>query len=210
MWQGTCFADHKITNNNMNPTRANHAPLPHIVCTVRCGAFLKNLKPMTKLVLIGILILHCSCDFFKIDKCLDQGGSWNYETRECEFSELDFNSNISELELNGTMWYRAGYRGFSGDSLVFTSDNDVRYYMGELSWTFDSKYKMKNDTLIIKTVSAAFEVDDITGLDPDLVQKYVVKEKSLSLVYQANYRKDKWVKVSEVQIGNSIDFQRLN
>ena len=29
-------------------------------------------------------------DFWEIDKCLDSGGSWNYETRECIKCESDF------------------------------------------------------------------------------------------------------------------------
>jgi len=36
------------------------------------------------LFFIGICIFLYMSDFFDIDKCLDGGGRWNYETRECE------------------------------------------------------------------------------------------------------------------------------
>ena len=33
-------------------------------------------------------------DFMKIDSCLDRGGSWNYQTRQCEFED------VSELDVS--------------------------------------------------------------------------------------------------------------
>ncbi len=37
------------------------------------------------LILIGIWTYHKIDQFFKVDSCLDKGGRWNYETKECEF-----------------------------------------------------------------------------------------------------------------------------
>ena len=81
--------------------------------------------------------------------------------------------------------------------------------MGEISWYFDSKYKIKKDTLIIETVTAAFEVNDITGLKPDLMQKYCVKNDSLKLVYLGNWRSDKWVEASQDRFNNINDFNKI-
>lgn len=35
--------------------------------------------------LAALFIVHdCNPDFLSIDSCLDSGGRWNYETRNCE------------------------------------------------------------------------------------------------------------------------------
>jgi hypothetical protein len=42
---------------------------------------------MRKLIIILIITLAAYLyytDFFEIDTCLDHGGSWNYENRECD------------------------------------------------------------------------------------------------------------------------------
>ncbi len=28
-----------------------------------------------------------SCDFWEVDNCLDQGGSWNYQAKECDLDK---------------------------------------------------------------------------------------------------------------------------
>lgn len=38
------------------------------------------------IILTGIWAYPKIDQFFKVDSCLDKGGSWNYETQECEFS----------------------------------------------------------------------------------------------------------------------------
>ncbi len=60
--------------------------------------------------------------------------------------------------------------------------------MCELSWTFNSHYKFEGDTVTIRTVVAAFEVDDTIKLEPDLIQKYALLGDSMKLVYLANRR----------------------
>lgn len=37
------------------------------------------------LILTGIWAYPKIDEFFKVDSCLDKGGRWNYETKECEF-----------------------------------------------------------------------------------------------------------------------------
>lgn len=37
------------------------------------------------LILTGIWVYPKIDQFFKVDSCLDKGGRWNYETKECEF-----------------------------------------------------------------------------------------------------------------------------
>jgi hypothetical protein len=39
------------------------------------------------IILTGIWAYPKIDQFFKVDSCLDKGGSWNYETQECEFAE---------------------------------------------------------------------------------------------------------------------------
>jgi len=146
--------------------------------------------------------------FFKIDKCLDSGGSWNYETGKCEY-ETNENIKLNELELIGIKWYSTGQNNIPGDTLTFTSQDNVEYFLGELSWTFDSKYKISNDTLIIETVTSAFEVKNITGLKPDLIQKYFVTNDSLKLIYLGNWRGNKWTEASQERYNNINDFRKI-
>lgn len=93
----------------------------------------------------------------------------------------------------GTKWSSEGYNGLLGDSLFFINETDVKYFMGELAWVFDSKYEISTDTLIIQTVLVAFEIEDITGMNPDLIQKYTITGDSLILIYLANFRNNRWV-----------------
>ena len=37
-------------------------------------------------LLVAIFFLS-ACEYLDVDKCLDAGGKWNYETSECEFSD---------------------------------------------------------------------------------------------------------------------------
>jgi hypothetical protein len=42
------------------------------------------------LIISGLYILIDKSDFWKIDKCLDSGGSWNYDSKECIKCKSDF------------------------------------------------------------------------------------------------------------------------
>lgn len=38
----------------------------------------------TGVVLLSMIFLAWARSFLEVDKCLDRGGRWNYETKECE------------------------------------------------------------------------------------------------------------------------------
>ena len=44
------------------------------------------------IILTGIWAFPKIDEFFKVDSCLDKGGSWNYETKECEFESKEKHS----------------------------------------------------------------------------------------------------------------------
>lgn len=148
--------------------------------------------------------------FFKIDKCLDSGGSWNYQTKECEHSPKIEILQTKLIEvLIGTKWCARGYQSFPSDTLTFKAQNKVEYFMGELSWIFDSHFEQKGDTVIIETCTMAFEVADISGMKPDLLQKYLLKSNSMKLIYLANYRNNKWIVASHERYDFINDFKRV-
>lgn len=152
-------------------------------------------------MVIGIGSFFGFSDFMAIDKCLDSGGAWNYETRECEYDLQDSlqGKQISSLII-GSKWYSKGYRIFAGDTLTFVSDREVENYSGELSWTFDSKYKISGDTIIISTITSAFELADVSDLKPELIEKYLYSPDSLTLVHSEhyNYQSESWVQSDSV------------
>ena len=37
-----------------------------------------------QVIILSVLLLS-ACDFWNVDKCLDNGGKWNYEQKVCEF-----------------------------------------------------------------------------------------------------------------------------
>lgn len=43
------------------------------------------MKIFTQLLLFIAVSLLTGCEFWEIDKCLDQGGRWDYELKECDF-----------------------------------------------------------------------------------------------------------------------------
>jgi hypothetical protein len=54
------------------------------------------------LILTGIWAYPKIDQFFKVDSCLDKGGRWNYETKECEFdSEDEFSDSQKTDSLTG-------------------------------------------------------------------------------------------------------------
>ena len=51
-------------------------------------------------ILVVALLVWVSWDFFRIDRCLDRGGRWNYAKSECEGERslgLDF---VERLEMS--------------------------------------------------------------------------------------------------------------
>jgi hypothetical protein len=117
--------------------------------------------------------------------------------------------NGSDYTLTNSIWYAKGDNFYQGDSLEFTSKTDVQYFMGELGWEFDSKYKISGDTLIIQTICAAFEVNDISGYKPDLIQKYQINKDSLILIYSANYRNNQWIEADEERYKMINGFKKI-
>jgi hypothetical protein len=158
-------------------------------------------------VLFGIIGFVKYSTFFQIDKCLDSGGSWNYETGKCEY-ETQVEIKKNNLGLNGTKWYSKGLYNLPGDTLTFTSQSNVEYFLGELSWTFDSQYEIKHDTLTIETITSSFEVNDVSGLKPDLKQKYLVTTDFLKLIYLGNLRENKWIEATQERYKNISDFRK--
>lgn len=114
-----------------------------------------------------------------------------------------------ELDLVKSIWASNGIHGLQGDSLIFVSEKHVRYYMGEISWDFDSDYRISNDTLTIKTITAAFEMNDVSGLKPDLIQNYVITKDSLILISLKNKIWDKWEYADIDRINKIPNYYRL-
>lgn len=100
-------------------------------------------------------------------------------------------------------------QGFSSDTLTFKANNEVEYFMSELNWVFDSNYELVGDTVIIKTITIDFEVDDISEFKPDLIQKYLLKSNTMKLFYLANYRNNKWVEAESDRYDSINDFVRV-
>jgi len=91
------------------------------------------------------------------------------KTKEVHIEKKDSKENQKvEFDLVKSIWKSEGIHGFQGDSLIFVTNNKVRYYLGEIDWDFDSDYRISNDTLTIRTITAAFEMNDLSGLKPDL------------------------------------------
>jgi hypothetical protein len=54
------------------------------------------------LILTGIWAYSKIDQFIKVDRCLDQGGRWNYETQECEYNEtVEIPKTKEKDSLNG-------------------------------------------------------------------------------------------------------------
>lgn len=92
------------------------------------------------------------------------------------------------INLVGTIWIQKSQHPFSSDydSLKFLNKNTVEYYLSDISWTFTSTYSTIKDTLSIKTTLAGFEVKDASKLKPDLIQRYIIHQDSLNIIFQKN------------------------
>jgi small-conductance mechanosensitive channel len=44
----------------------------------------KRLLRLLIIILFGVVFLYCVSDYLTVDKCLDNGGLWNYEKHVCE------------------------------------------------------------------------------------------------------------------------------
>jgi len=114
-----------------------------------------------------------------------------------------------KINLEKTVWASNGIYSPEGDSLIFKSDKKVRLYLGDLGFDFDSEYKISNDTLIIETILAAFEMNNISGLKPDLIQKYLITKDSLQLLYLANRRNNKWEKADTNRVKQISNYYKI-
>lgn len=113
--------------------------------------------------------------------------------------------------LIGSTWYAKGFDDWKGDTLKFISEKEVNYFMSEISWEFQSKYEVKNDTIIVKTILAEFEVEDISGYSPSLIQKYILKNDSLILKYVANFNfnSNEWIEADKERIIMTNNYKRI-
>lgn len=174
-----------------------------------------RLKIAIGVIIVGVLGVWAFfkfSDFMAIDKCLDSGGAWNYETRECEYELPDsLQSKPDKINLIGSKWYSKGYRIFAGDTLTFISNQDVENYSGELSWTFDSKYQVNGDTIIIATITSEFELADVSTLKPELIEKYFYSPDTLKLVHSQhyNYQSESWVESDSIVFEAKNEFVRV-
>lgn len=160
------------------------------------------MKPRTPiftalLVLIGIFGFRTISEFIKSDRCLDSGGSWNYELGICEEFQMD---------LEGSIWTSEGTELFNGDSLTFLNSTDVEYFMGGFDWVFDSKYQLSGNSLKMLTKTTAFEVDDVSELPYDLEQTFHVTQDSLILIELRNLRNGTWELASQDRINKIKNF----
>ncbi|MGB3852672.1 MAG: hypothetical protein WA958_22095 [Tunicatimonas sp.] len=121
---------------------------------------------------------------------------------------MQTNQIESTNEIVGTRWYSKTSH-LPNDSLFFISAHEVEYFMGELSWTFNSHYKFEGDTVTIWTIVAAFEMDDTIELEPDLIQKYILLGDSMKLVYLANRRGRNFVEADSNRYRLINDFVRI-
>jgi len=120
-------------------------------------------KRTTKILIIGLLTTtgltfgYFKVDkFLKIDSCLDQGGRWNYETDECEFSVSgDLNQNDSLNKLNGY------------NELADRDDRKV-YTISEYNTDLDDAENIKRpNTKIINPTIDTTQLFKIWTLDPE-------------------------------------------
>jgi hypothetical protein len=120
-------------------------------------------KRTTKILIIGLLTTtgltfgYFKVDkFLKVDSCLDQGGRWNYETDECEFSVSgDLIQNDSLYKLNGY------------NELADRDDRKV-YTISEYNTDLDEAENIKRpDTKIINPTIDTTQLFKIWTLDPE-------------------------------------------
>jgi hypothetical protein len=114
-----------------------------------------------------------------------------------------------KLDLKGTSWASKSMHGLEGDSLIFETNKKVRLFLGELNWDFDSEYVVSNDTLTVKSILATFEMNDVNGLEPDLIEKFVITKDSLFLFYLANKRNNKWEKANSDRLKMIQNYHKI-
>ena len=106
------------------------------------------------LILTGIWAFPKVDQFFKVDRCLDKGGSWNYETQECEYDEEVTDSQKTD-SLNGY------------DQLA-DEENREAYTISEYNTDLEKKNIERPEMTIISNPSVdTTHLFKIWTLDPD-------------------------------------------
>ncbi|NPD86199.1 hypothetical protein HNS38_15605 [Lentimicrobium sp. L6] len=96
----------------------------------------------------GIYIFNELSEFMKIDKCLDSGGSWNEETKECIHCESDFRQ-IKNAENYSTSAYfeivnetsntldsvHIVPQGYKNENFIEIPTNYIRVFIADMSST---------------------------------------------------------------------------
>ena len=111
-------------------------------------------------------------------------------------------SPITSGQLINTTWTNQIMDGVY-DSLIFTSSEEVEYYSAESGLSYDSRYRIDNDTLKIDIYDLKSQVDPNAGLE--IVSKYhlVLSGSNLKFAKILHKARDKFIEVDK-QIYNSV------
>lgn len=90
------------------------------------------------IILIGVWAYPNVDQFFKIDGCLDKGGRWNYETKECEFTNSESNIVIHDSD------------SMNGYNQLADEQNRKTFTISEYNTDLDSKDIERPEKALIK------------------------------------------------------------
>jgi hypothetical protein len=89
-------------------------------------------------------------------------------------------------DLIGTLWYSKFYG--ETDSMRFLENNVAEYFLAEKAWWAPSTFISKDDTLYLLTKRTAIIPGELDAPDPEIVQKLIFHNDTMTMVYQAIYR----------------------
>ncbi|HAW52138.1 MAG TPA: hypothetical protein DCX54_07405 [Flavobacteriales bacterium] len=104
----------------------------------------------------------------------------------------------SPYELEGTLWYNEFYG--ETDSMRFLENNVAEYFLAEKAWWAPSTYIPKDDTLYLLTQRKAYIPENLEAPDPEIVQKLIFHNDTMTMVYQAIYRGE------NISVSKPVDF----
>lgn len=113
------------------------------------------------ILIIGLLLILIWAypkieQFFKVDNCLDKGGKWNYETKECEFD-----SNIDHIGIQKS-------DSLNGYNQLADEQNRNNYTVSEYNTDLENEnIDRPEKTIITNPTIDTTELFKIWTLDPD-------------------------------------------